>query len=284
MRGGRVLRLAAMVVALQMPSNILAAEAIIDDPKAHVKRVCALIRKEAERNGLPAAFLARLIWTESRFDPGAVSPVGAEGIAQFMPGTAKLRGLDNSFDIETALAASAAYLAEMRDMYGNLGRAAIGYNAGEQRLRRWIAGNPWLPNETENYVLKVLQEPSERFVDREYAAAIKPLSAKHSFLQGCHRLPVMKTRASPTPRVSKPWLVQLAGSFQRKAAERQLQRLNQRYSAVKKYGAAIARIRRPGARARIYAVGIGADSRAEAGRICGELRRAGASCIVQKNP
>ena len=52
-------------------------------------------------------FFARLIWKESRFDPNAVSPAGAEGIAQFMPGTAAMRGLKNSFDIEQAIPASA---------------------------------------------------------------------------------------------------------------------------------------------------------------------------------
>ncbi len=259
------------------------AQTAISDPAGHVGRVCRLIQREAEQNGLPAAFLARLIWTESRFDPGAVSPVGAEGIAQFMPGTAKLRGLVNAFDMETAIAASAEYLAEMRSAYGNLGRAAIGYNAGEERLRRWIGGNPFLPYETEAYVLKVLQEPSERFADRDYAAAIQPLSKEHSFIEGCEKLPAMITRAPAVATPTKPWLVQLAGSFQRGAAERQLQQLRKQFSAVANRGPVITRIRRPGARARIYAVGIGADSRSEANRLCAELRGKGASCIVQKN-
>ena len=67
-----------------------------------IDRVCDLIEAHADQNGLPKDFFARLIWKESRFDPNAVSPVGAEGIAQFMPGTAKMRGLANSFDIEQA--------------------------------------------------------------------------------------------------------------------------------------------------------------------------------------
>ncbi|TIM21263.1 MAG: lytic transglycosylase domain-containing protein, partial [Mesorhizobium sp.] len=83
-------------------------------------RVCNLIEAHADQNGLPKDFFARLIWKESRFDPSAVSPVGAEGIAQFMPGTAKIRGLANSFDIEQAIPASAKYLAEMKTGFGNL--------------------------------------------------------------------------------------------------------------------------------------------------------------------
>ncbi|WP_114389814.1 lytic transglycosylase domain-containing protein [Notoacmeibacter marinus] len=278
MRGRRI-GLALCLLLLAVP---VSAQPVETAPAAHVKRVCSLIKREAEKNGLPAAFFARLVWTESRFDPGAISPVGAEGIAQFMPGTAKLRGLSDAFDLETALAASAAYLAEMRARYGNLGRAAIGYNAGEERLRKWIGGNPWLPLETENYVLKVMQEPADRFADASYRSRIAPLSVKHSFLKGCERLPVIRTRSPAMARSAKPWLVQLAGSFRRSAAERQLQRLRQRHAMLGRHDPVVTRMRRPGVRARIYAAGIGADSRAEANRLCEAFRREGGSCVVQR--
>ena len=67
-----------------------------------------------------------------------VTQPGAQGIAQFMPGTARRRGLDDPFDAKKALAASAAYLAELRTSFGNLGLAAAAYNAGEgKRMRSW---------------------------------------------------------------------------------------------------------------------------------------------------
>ena len=88
---------------------------------AYATEVCDLLSIHAERNKLPVEFLTRLIWKESIFDAQAVSPVGAEGIAQFMPGTAKLRGLKNSFDHREALAAAAAYLAFLTEKFGNLG-------------------------------------------------------------------------------------------------------------------------------------------------------------------
>src|SRR5437868_12940647 len=99
---------------------ILSGQAFADPPQSKsaakrlISRVCDLIETQAEQNGLPKDFFARLIWKESRFDPNAVSPVGAEGIAQFMPGTAKLRGLADPFDVGQAIPASANYPAELK--------------------------------------------------------------------------------------------------------------------------------------------------------------------------
>ena len=104
---------------------------------------------------LPVDFFTRLIWKESIFDAQAVSPVGAEGIAQFMPGTAKLRGLKNSFDHREALAAAAEYLAFLTEKFGNLGLAAAAYNFGEDGTSAWLANRRTLPAETEDYVLAI---------------------------------------------------------------------------------------------------------------------------------
>ena len=125
------------------------------DRKAFAETVCTEIDLRATEHGLPQSFIARLIWKESLFDPGAVSPKGAQGIAQFMPGTAKRRGLDDPFDAKKALAASAAYLADLRTTFGNLGLAAAAYNAGEDRVRKWLAGTGSLPYETQDYVYSV---------------------------------------------------------------------------------------------------------------------------------
>ena len=94
----------------------------------------------------------RLIWRESRFNPSAVSPKGAQGIAQFMPGTAIDRGLDNPFEPKSAIMHSASLLADLLREFGNFGLAAAAYNAGEERVRGWLAGNSGLPWETEAYV------------------------------------------------------------------------------------------------------------------------------------
>ena len=96
--------------------------------------VCRLIEARRRANRLPVEFLTRLIWRESSFRAGAVSPAGARGIAQFMPGTAQERGLADPFDPEQAIPNAAHLLAELRRRFGNLGIAAAAYNAGPARV------------------------------------------------------------------------------------------------------------------------------------------------------
>jgi hypothetical protein len=116
----------------------------------------AALKKMAEdaatAHTLPVNYFLRLIRQESGFDPNSISPAGAQGIAQFMPGTASNRGLKDPFDPAEALPKSAELLSELKDHFGNLGLAAAAYNAGPERIRRWLAGESPLPQETINYV------------------------------------------------------------------------------------------------------------------------------------
>ncbi|TIS48573.1 lytic transglycosylase domain-containing protein [Mesorhizobium sp.] len=266
-----------------------AGQALADPPQSAAKRlisrVCDLIETQAEQNRLPKDFFARLIWKESRFDPNAVSPVGAEGIAQFMPGTAKLRGLADPFDIEQAIPASAKYLAEMKAGYGNLGLAAAAYNAGENRVSRWLSSGGFLPMETESYVFDVLGEPVDKFSDAAYASAIQPLDPKTSFAVACRRLPVIMSRTVAMASINvKPWGVQVAGNFRRSAAIGQWLRVRGRFPALlASHDPVVSRVRTPIGRRGIYAVRIGADSRAEANGICNKLQSVGGACVVLRN-
>lgn len=250
-----------------------------------IGRVCDLIAAHAEQNGLPENFLARLIWKESRFDPNAVSPVGAEGIAQFMPGTARMRGLANSFDIEQAIPASARYLGELKTSFGNLGLAAAAYNAGESRVTRWLASGGFLPLETEEYVLDVMGEPADNFTDRAHTATIRPLDAKKTFSVACRTLPTIMSQTVAMASVNiKPWGVQVAGNFRRAAAIRQWQRVQGRFHALLGgYEPVVSRVRTPIGRRGVYAVRIGVDDRAGAAAICQKLRSVGGACIVMRN-
>jgi len=110
--------------------------------------LCEALAKAAASHDLPADFFARLIWQESRFKADAVSPAGAQGVAQFMPATARLRQLENPFNPLEAIAKSAQLLAELRREFGNFGLAAAAYNAGPGRVRDWLVRRRPLPGET----------------------------------------------------------------------------------------------------------------------------------------
>lgn len=254
-------------------------------PRLDTGRICDLIDVQAHLNGLPRDFFARLIWKESRFDPNAVSPAGAEGIAQFMPGTARLRGLDDSFDVEKAIPASARYLAEMRASFGNLGLAAAAYNAGEARVTRWLSSGGFLPLETEEYVLDVLGEPADIFADRAHQATIRPLHPTRTFGEACRDLRrLLAETVAMSSVVQKPWGIQVAGNFRRAAAIRQWQRVEARVRGVAAdLEPVVSRVRSARGRRGLYAVRIGADDRREADRICMALRVAGGSCVVLRN-
>ena len=73
--------------------------------------LCSKLIDVAQANALRLGFFTNLIWQESRFDHVAISPVGAMGIAQFMPDTAEGVGLDDAFDGREALPAPASYCA-----------------------------------------------------------------------------------------------------------------------------------------------------------------------------
>jgi hypothetical protein len=255
------------------------------EPPVTIDRICTLIANEADANGLPRDFFARLIWKESRFDHNAVSPVGAEGIAQFMPGTAKIVGLDDPFDIDQAIPASAAYLAKLKSGFGNWGLAAAAYNGGETRVGNWLANGGLLPLETENYVLDITGKYVDHFSTRSNEIEPRPLDAKLTFEEACRKLPVIAASTVAMSRVKrKAWGIQVAGNFRQSAALKQWERERRAHPGVLgKYRPVVSRVRTPIGRRSIFAVRIGADSRAEADRVCAALRSSGGACLVTKN-
>jgi len=234
------------------------------------------------------AFFARLIWKESRFDEAARSPVGALGIAQFMPYTAKERGLGNPLDKREALRHSASYLQDLRAELGSWGLAAAAYNGGINRVKRWMGSGGRLPFETEDYVLSITAQPASWFrEDAGREAAVAPLNKDLDFPTACRQLPIMATRAVFALAESaplRPWGAQVAGHPNEAIAVRIYRRLQDQYPGVLGGVEPILLRARPisGPR-RITAVRVGADTRAEANRFCARYRGAGGSCIVVRN-
>src|ERR1700742_4661857 len=147
------LRAACLLLAAALSHLPVArAEPEAKDRRPSVDDICRTLAEAPADNELPEEFFTRLIWQESRFDPTAVSPAGAQGIAQFMPQTAATRGLTNAFEPLQALRESASYLRELRTTFrGSLGLAAAAYNAGPGQVEAWLAGRSSLPGETQAY-------------------------------------------------------------------------------------------------------------------------------------
>src|SRR6202041_2847868 len=148
---GKAIALAALVFCLSAPAH---ADAGAETDNA-VGTLCGIVEASARAEGLPPDFFTKLIWRESSFRPNAVSPAGAQGVAQFMPGTANERGLIDPFDPAAAIPASARFLNELKLRFGNLGLAAAAYNGGPTAVAHWLAKKGSLPFETEDYVLAV---------------------------------------------------------------------------------------------------------------------------------
>jgi soluble lytic murein transglycosylase-like protein len=114
----------------------------------------ASLQAAAQRYALSPDLLAALVWQESRWHPGALSPKGARGLAQLMPATAHALAVDAS-DPAANLAGGAQYLRQMLDRFdGNVERALAAYNAGPGRVQR-ANGLPRIA-ETQSYVSNIL--------------------------------------------------------------------------------------------------------------------------------
>src|ERR1700675_3909296 len=131
-RAAFVAAIAAVLIAV---NSVTAAAAATTDPAAQFRElICHVVDGEAAANRLPASFLARILWQESRLRIKATSPAGAEGVAQFMPRTAAEHGLADPREPAPAIAAAARLLVNLKIQLGNLGLAAAAYNAGTGRV------------------------------------------------------------------------------------------------------------------------------------------------------
>ena len=284
--------LSPLAPARAEPATAATGEAEPRGSRPSVDEICRTLAQAAADNDLPEEFFTRLIWQESRFDPAAVSPAGARGIAQFMPQTAAMRGLTNAFEPLQALRESASYLRELRTTFrGNLGLAAAAYNAGPAQVEAWLAGRRSLPFETQAYVRIVTGYSAEAWTLQpppQFESATTPPSnqptgarcvelAKLMIESSRHRLALTSSPAWG------PWGVQLAGNWSEGGVLAAYERLRRRYGAVLGDRLPLVLYGRRGAGA-TFIVRVSEKSRADADALCAKLRAAGGACIVVRNP
>lgn len=112
------------------------------------------VRDAACRHGLPPLLLDSLVIAESMYDPAATSRVGAGGLAQLMPGTARLLGIVDRYDPTQNLDGGARYLRQQLDRFPSLPLALAAYNAGPGVVAR--LGRIPQNGETPAYVSRIL--------------------------------------------------------------------------------------------------------------------------------
>ncbi|MBM6580070.1 lytic transglycosylase domain-containing protein [Microvirga sp. BT689] len=246
--------------------------------------LCRLIEGAAQAQRVPHDMLTKLIWQESSFRPRAVSPVGAQGIAQFMPGTAKERGLIDPFDPEQAIPKAAEFIANLAEQFGNLGLAAAAYNGGPARVASWLAGRGELPAETRNYVIAVTGRSAEEWAseakEKKNAAEDGP-DGSQTCLQIVATLRI-PGRGDTIEAPFAPWGVQLAGNFSKDKALASFRRASQSYASLLKDVRPMiigTRLRYRGTRT-FYRVRAPAETRQAAEQLCRNIRSVGGSCIV----
>ena len=253
-----------------------------------------MIEASARAHNLPLEFFARVIWQESRFQPGVVGPrtrsgERAQGIAQFMPRTAAERGLLDPFDPVQALPKSAEFLRELADQFGNLGLAAAAYNAGPQRVRDWLSGRRTLPAETQNYVQAITGISADEWARSGKREPVQPARPNCTQLMALlHRAPnpfVQKLEERVNTVAASPWGVQLSAGFSRDQALSNYAMLAKRYAEVLtgRDPSLLSSVFRSRGTRPFYQVRVGADTRQAADSLCGSIRRAGGACIVLRN-
>jgi hypothetical protein len=117
-------------------------------------RFAPAISRAARRWSVSGALLAAQLYVESHFNPFARSPAGAQGIAQFMPGTAAAYGLANPFEADRAIDAQAHLMRDLLRTFASVPLALAAYNAGSARVHA-CACIPSIP-ETQGYVADIL--------------------------------------------------------------------------------------------------------------------------------
>ena len=249
--------------------------------------LCGIVETSARAEGLPVNFFTRLIWRESSFRPSAVSPAGAMGVAQFMPGTASERGLADPFDPAAAIPASARLLAELSARFGNLGLAAAAYNAGPNALMNWLASDGYMPVETQDYVFAITGHGVEEWRAGKPPAQASP-DPNEPCLASIEKLRVARWPGGASPVVSglfAPWGVQISASFNKDAALRAFARFRHDYASVAgdMQPFVLGSVLRSRGWRPFYRVRLPAQTGGEARRLCDRIQAVGGACAVLRS-
>jgi soluble lytic murein transglycosylase-like protein len=159
-------------------------------------QISALVEQASKTHNVDPLLVNSVIQVESNYNQYAVSPAGAQGLMQLMPGTAKMLGVSNIFDAKENIEAGVRYLKSLQDQFKDDRLALAAYNAGPNAVEKY----KWVPpyQETQNYVREVGRRYEEARQNQKpepkkevkppapeppMAAVTEPLEGKHPKLE-----------------------------------------------------------------------------------------------------
>jgi len=174
-----------------------AKAATLSFPARPVADLNQVVNDASDRYRLDPDLVTSVIKAESAFNTRAVSPKGARGLMQLMPGTASELGVPNAFDPQANVEGGTKYLRELLERYNfDLVKALAAYNAGPEKVERFGGVPPYY--ETRAYVARIVKDFNKKKVAQQKAAgAKKPATDANAN---------PKTRATPAKTGSNPKL------------------------------------------------------------------------------
>lgn len=120
------------------------------------EQIVSEVKKHCYKNGIDPKLIIALMTIESNFNKTAVSPVGAMGLGQLMPGTAGDLGINDAFNISQNIRGTVSYLSQLLKIFnGNLELSLASYNMGPNAVKKVIEKNSDIPSSVKDYVYNV---------------------------------------------------------------------------------------------------------------------------------